>query len=176
MDPPTLLSLGDDNVSSTPAPHANVPRQPYSNYLNDLNISINSSENSDLKPLFQHTFVAVSLLPSTVGGHGVFADKSISKFTLICAYDGIVLTDRHSIDYSVNLQRKHYPDHVSYTMVCKDDESGLYAIDGSLGKSAAKFINHSRAPNCTCFWPTEEFKFPIIVSFNKIKKKGRINH
>lgn len=81
---------------------------------------------------------------STIHGRGVFAARTIRKGTVIIEYRGQkttweVATERPDSD----------PDNPQHTFIFETSDGGV--IDGGRRGNAARWINHSCAPNCRSF-------------------------
>ncbi len=79
---------------------------------------------------------------SGVHGKGVFALRPIAKGERIIEYKGQI------IDWPEALRRHpHDPDDPNHTFYFSLDD-GEHVIDAKVGGNAARWINHSCAPNC----------------------------
>ena len=78
---------------------------------------------------------------STVHGKGVFALQPIAAGTRIIEYVGEVITWREALR-----RHPHDPDNPQHTFYFHLDDH--HVIDGGHGGNAARWINHSCAPNC----------------------------
>lgn len=79
---------------------------------------------------------------SPVHGNGVFAVADIPKGTLVVEYKGELITDEEA-------DRRHptNPDDPFHTFFFSLAEGG-HCIDANVRGNAARWINHSCAPNC----------------------------
>src|SRR5215470_2738447 len=98
--------------------------------------------------------IRVRVGPSHIAGQGLFAAQDIQQDTKIIRYIGEKITNEES-------ERRLA---VGNVYIFGLDER--YAIDGSMPKNTARYINHSCDPNCH----TEQFGNTIwIVAINDIQ-------
>jgi uncharacterized protein len=87
------------------------------------------------------TSAPISVRQSTIHGRGVYASRPIRKGEQIIEYKG------EHIDWDEAMRRHpHDPSQPNHTFYFTLDDT--YVIDGRVKGNAARWINHSCAPNC----------------------------
>lgn len=97
---------------------------------------------------------------SPVHGYGVFARKDIKKGTRILEYTG----ERISHDEADERYNDADSEHAHIVLFAVDDDT---VIDGGVGGSDARFVNHACKPNCEAI--NDDGRI-FIESIKKIKK------
>jgi SET domain-containing protein len=103
---------------------------------------------------------------SGVHGKGVFALQPIAKGETLMEYNGPIITWKVA-----KRQPPHDPDDPLHTFYFHLD--GGKVIDGKYGTNAAKWINHSCAPNCEA---EEDEGRVFIKTIRKIKPGEELNY
>lgn len=103
----------------------------------------------------------VAVRRSGVHGRGVFARRDIPRGTRIIEYTG----ERISWQEAQKLP-PHDPDHPHHTFFFSLDDGQV--INAAVGGNAARWINHSCAPNCR----TDEVKGRVYICAKRKIKAG----
>ena len=99
---------------------------------------------------------------SAIHGRGVFAARTIRKGALIVEYRGLRTTWE-----AVNELPDSDPDHPEHTFIFEISDGKV--IDGGRRGNAARWINHSCAPNCKSF---EDDEGRVFIEARRIIPAG----
>jgi SET domain-containing protein len=99
---------------------------------------------------------------SAIHGRGVFATRTIRKGTDIIEYRGERITMKEA-----DRRPPSDPDNPYHTFLCELDDGRV--IDADVRGNAARWINHSCAPNCE---PYEDDEGRVFIAAKRTIKAG----
>lgn len=100
----------------------------------------------------------ISIRQSPVHGNGVFATKKIPAGTLICVYNGELISSAEAEKRSAAYRAKNINTPIYIFEI--DEDFCIDATDTGT-ENPARFINHSCDENCEAFWNERERKMEI---------------